>query len=500
MKKIILSLLVIFLTVGTGFSQQKRTLTLQEVISMAKTNSRTAKQAETSMAFGYWGFQFYKSRFNPSLNLNGTVPALTKSVTAVTQQDGTIAFRQVNQSNSNLELGLNQSIPWTNTQVSLNTSMIRFDNFAAVSPTPQTSYQGVPLNLRIIQPLFAVNNFKWDKKIEPLNFEKSKKEYAQSQEQIAQEVTALFFGLLTAQVNLQIAEQNVSKNDTVYRIEQGRYNIGTTTEDQLLQTELNLLTSQRDAQQAALDVQTTSLELRNYIGLNKGESIELILPEEIPFFEIDADKAIEQAKANRADYIDFQIRRLNGQKQVADARALRFSADIVASFGYNNNAFDFGDLYSDPNSSSLFRLGFNLPILDGGRNKARMARALALQQQTEFQVEQNEINFSQEIQTAVRNFAQVRQQIEIAKKGDEISQKRFEISNNRYLIGKIDIQQYTNALRDKDQSKQGYISALRQYWVAYYQLRNLTLYDFLLNQALYNPLLEFDRKTGIPMK
>lgn len=495
MKKVIL-LLLVFSIVQTGFSQQKRVLTLQEVIDLAQINSRQARQNETSFALTYWSYRVYKSNFNPSLNLQGTVPDFSRSFEPVQQDDGTFDFVSVDQSNSNLELGLSQSIPWTNGIISVNTTLARFDNFDPGPNQQELRYSGVPLNVRLIQPLFAVNPFKWDRKIEPLNYEEGKREYAQTKEAVAREAARRFFDLLTAQVDLQIAEQNYSKNDTVFKIEQGRYNIGTTTEDQLLQTEINLLNSERDAQQAELDVQNTSLDLRTYTGLGNEVDIELALPENLPTLLLDLPVALDYAKANRAEFIGFERRRLEAQRSVAEARAGRFDANLFASFGYNNQGLSISDVYNNPDAQSRIRLGFNLPILDGGRNKARMRTAMARQQLTEFQVEQDSINFAQEISTAVRNFGQIRNAIDIAKKGEEIAQKRFEISNNRYLIGKIDILQYTTALNDKDAAQKGYINSLRQYWDAFYQMRQLTLYDFLFNRPLYNPLLEYDPMTA----
>ena len=492
-KKLLLSLLI-FSVVQSGFAQQKRKLTLEQVIELAKSNSRSAKQAETSKVLGYWGYRVFKSTLNPQLSLDGTLPAWNRSVTGVTQPDGTIRFRELNQNNSDLRFSFSQNIPWTGGSISVNTSLNRFDNFNANDGEGETRYSGVPINISVTQPLFSVNNFKWNSKIRPLQYEESKREYAQSMENISQTAATLFFRLLEEQINLQIAQQNVSKNDTIYNIEKGRYNIGTTTEDQLLQTELDLLNARSDAQQAILDVQTRALDLRNFIGMTDDIELELIPPAEIPILDIDRETALRYAKDNRAEYLSFERQRLEAQQSVASAKAQRFSADLFASFGYNNQAAEFGDIYQDPNTQSVVRLGFNLPILDGGRNKARMGQAEAQKQLTEFNIEQNIVNFEQEILTAVRNFDQIRNQIEISKKGEEIALKRFEITNSRYLIGKIDILTLTNARNAKDAAIRTYVGALRQYWEAYYELRSLTLYDFLANQPLYNPLLEYDPK------
>ena len=124
-----------------------------------------------------------------------------------------------------------------------------------------------------------------------------------------------------------------------------------------------------------------------------------------------------------------------------------------------------------------------------------MRSARASQKFTEFNIEQNQVNFEQEIFTAVNNFDQIRYQIEIAVKRQEIALQGFDITNGRYLAGKVGILDLNNARDTKDAAVRSYIQALQQYWVAYYQLRALTLYDFRLNRILYNPLLEYDPNT-----
>lgn len=495
MKKVIFSIIVLCCFLGTSFAQETKVLTLEETIRLAKANSRSAKQAETSRTLGYWSYQVYKSQLRPQLLLRGTLPRYVNRATPIVQPDGSVEFRSVNQNTSELSLGLEQVLPWTNTTISFDTRLQRFDDYSG----DVTRYQGDPVGFTIEQPLFSVNPFKWNRQIAPLQYEQSKKSFVQDMEETSRIAAQFFFRLLVEQKNLEIAVQNEQSNDTIYNIELGRYNIGTSTEDQLLQTELNLLTAQAEAQQARLDVQSFSLELRNFIGLRDDVRLELVPPAEAPEFGIDIDQALQYAKDNRAEYLDFQIQRLDAQQRVAEARAQRFSATLGATFGYNSlQTSGLGDVYKTNNvaTGSTVTLFFALPILDGGRNKARMNQARARQANTEFTVEQNEINFEQEITNAVRNFDQIRAQIDIAEKRQEIALRGFEITNGRYLAGKVGILELNNARETKDSAVRNYISALQQYWVAYYELRSLTLYDFKNGELLYNPLLEYDPKTN----
>ena len=294
-----------------------------------------------------------------------------------------------------------------------------------------------------------------------------------------------FFDYLDAQVNFQIAEFNLANNDTIYNIEKGRYNIGTASEDKLLQVELQLLRSQQDQAQAQLDLQTSRLALRTFIGLNEDATFDLLLPENIPVFPVDEKVALQYAKDNRSDFIAFERRRLEADAQVAQAKGQRFQMDLNASFGLNSAAATFDESYQNAQTQQFANLTLNIPIVNWGRNEARMKTAIANKQLTDFVIAQEEQNFEQEIITQVRQLEVLRQQIEISKKSDEVAQKRYEVAQNRYLIGKIDITNLNIALTEKDTAKRSYISALRSYWIAYYDLRRLTLYDFANNQLLY---------------
>jgi hypothetical protein len=494
MKKVLLVGLLCLFCAGTANAQTKRTLTLEDVISLARENSRSARQAETQRNFSFWSYRVYRSQLKPQLLVRGTLPSYINRSTPVEQPDGSIEFREVNQNNSDISLGLEQVLPWTNTTISLESNIARFDNYE----DDFSLYQGDPVGISIRQPLFQVNPFRWDKKIEPLRYEQSKRQYVQDLENTSQRAVQLFFRLLDEQKNLEIALQNEAANDTINKVEQGRFNIGTTTEDKVLQTEAELLTATSQAQQARLNVQSRTLELRSYIGLNEDVELELVPPSEAPSFDIEYETALRYAKENRAEFLQFQLDRLSVEQQLAQARAQRFNADLTASYGYNSRQVDnLGGIYDMGNNASggTLRLTFAIPILDGGRNRARMNQARERQRLTEFTIEQETINFEQEIANAVRNFAQIRDQIEIAEKRQEIALKRFEITNGRYLAGKVDILDLSNARTSKDESIRSYINALQQYWNAYYELRNLTLYDFQNNEILYNPLLEYDPKT-----
>ncbi len=74
--------------------------------------------------------------------------------------------------------------------------------------------------------------------------------------------------------------------------------------------------------------------------------------------------------------------------------------------------------------------------------------------------------------------------IKIAKRAAEASNKRYELSTQLYLIGKISITELNQAIEDQNRSRQAYYNALRDFWEGYFEIRRLTLYDFINNKAL----------------
>lgn len=462
-------------------SQAQNVFSIEDIIDRAKQQSIFSKQAETQKETSYWQYRSYRTNYNPQLRLNGNLPAYTNYVSPVRQPDGSLLYIPVNQTNPNLNFGLQQPIALTGGTISANTGYNFFNNRV----TNFNQWSATVLNVQLIQPIFAYNPLKWDKRTRPIQFEESKRLYAERMEGISREAVSFFFDVLRQQVNEQIALFNLANNDTIYKIEQGRYNIGTTSQDKLLQVELQLLRSKQDVAQARLELENARLQLRTYIGLKDGDNFELILPEQIPQFEVAIDEALEYGKLNRADYIAFERRRIEAESDVAAAKGQRYNTTVSASYGLNNVGPYVSDLYSNPSRQQVANISFNVPIVDWGRRKALMQTAYANKKLRDYVIAQDQIIFEQEIITQVRQFEMLRLSIEITKKADEVAQERYNVSQNRYLIGKIDITNLNIALTEKDGAKRSYLDALKSFWTSYYNLRRLTLYDFANKKALY---------------
>lgn len=456
----------------------EKNFSLNQAIQRAQKQSPSYARAINRAENRYWNFRQYQASRLPQLSIQGTFPDYSSATDRVTQNDGTFAFREREQFYWSSRLALTQNVPWTGGQVQLSSGLQRT---RVIRPTERINYFYTPLSISYIQPMVLYNEFRWLKDIEPLRYRESQRRYNEELEGIAAETSRLYFDALDASMQVRIARQNVENNDTIYRISQGRYELGKIAENDLLQVELNLLNAKNALTQAQVQYQVAVRALVRYLSLDQGTKLDLEVPQEVPHFQVPLEKALEEAQKNRAAVLEYRRRRLEADQSVAQARAnTDYSVQVNANFGVSRQAQELGLAYSGnllPQQN--ISLGLNIPILDWGRARARMRKAKANRDLERVDISQDELNFEQEIFLQVMEFNTQNQQLRTASKADTVARRRYEVAKARYLTGKITITDLNIAQNEKDRARQDYLRSLRSFWLAYYTLRRLTLYDFI---------------------
>lgn len=477
-RTLLLSLFLSLLLIQTKAQSDTLRLSLPEVVALAQSDAPNALLAETRMRNGYWAYQSSLADFKPAILLDGTLPNLNRSIEPITQPDGSEIFKQRAQMRNNLNLSLQQQIGLTGGTVFASTGLQRLDLFLTDAPN-LTSYFSTPISIGFSQPLFAVNELKWSKKIEPLRYEEAEKGFAEEMENVAYDASNLFFEIFIAQLNLEAAKRDKANADTLFNISKGRFEVGRIAETELLQIELSSMNAAAAVQQALLDLQSGTERLRNFLGIKKQVFFKLEAPENIPEFQVAFDEALNLAKQNRSDMVSFQRRLSEADLEVERAKANSgLQVDLRGRFSLSQTADNFADAFSSPLDNETFRLGLQIPIADWGKAKSRMQRACSNRELERINVEQERVNFEQEILLKVKQFDLIRNQVALAVRAYEVSQKREQMTRNRYFIGKIGVTDLNIAIAEKEGARRGYMNALREFWLAYYDLRRITLYDF----------------------
>jgi outer membrane protein TolC len=333
--------------------------------------------------------------------------------------------------------------------------------------------------------MWQFNGLHWDNRIEPLKFKESKQVFIESMEQIAITANGYFFDLLLAQVNLKIADTNLANTKTILRIANEKYDIGKLSKNEILQLELEQLKAQKAVGIARRDMEIATLNLRAYTGLDNTDKISLLLPGSVNNMQVNAEKVLEEAFANRSDAIAFARRIAEAKRDIAKAKGDNgLNATLTAQLGYSKSAVNIPGVYQSPLEQQEVQVSFAIPILDWGRSKSRTKTAQANLQFAQYAVEQDKQIFTQEIITQVTLFEMMKMQLKLTAKADSIAGEKYEIAKERYVLGNLSITDLSIAFQENDQAKRDFISALRDFWGAYYHLRYLSLYDFEQNRKI----------------
>jgi len=304
-------------------------------------------------------------------------------------------------------------------------------------------------------------------------------------EKISLRATEYFFNVLMAQVNVQIAETNLKNTATISAIANEKYNLGKITKNEILQLQLESLKAQKAIANAKRDLEISWLNLRAYVGLPSDNRIELEIPSRIPEITISSETALAEAFENRSDALRYKRQLLEAQRNVAKAIGDNgLNATLSATLGFSNRGARIPELYENPQRQESIQLELDIPILDWGRSKSRTKTAEAEQQLMEYTIEQDQLNFKQEIYTQVTLFDMLRSELRITAQTDSIATEKYNIAQERYVLGFLSTTDLSIAFQEKDQATRDHITTLQDYWATYFGLRALTLYDFEKNEKI----------------
>lgn len=469
----------------------QRDFSLGEAVGRAQGESPYYHRARNSYERSYWRYQNFRAGFRPQIRLNATVPTFFRAINPVTQPDGSILFRRITQANNSLGLSLVQNLGLTGGQFRLGTRLQRTDNFgSSAGGGPQSSYfLSSPFSVSYSQGSLLYNELRWRRQLEPLYYETAQKSYAEEMEKAALEGVFLFLDALVAQVNTEIATANLANADTLYAITKERFSLGTVALSDLLQLELNVLKAKNQRNAARLEAEAARRNMKRILGLDLADSLTLREPPVPPRFVPDYETALAQARDNRQSVLEFRTKRLAAEQEIALAKgnnSLQFS--LQADLGTQQTAPNLLGAYQNLQNQQYIGVTLDMPLVDWGQRKSQIRLAKANRELVEVNVQQDVLNFEQEIYLQVLRFGQQYDQLRLAQQADTIAQRRLAITKERYLVGKVTVTDLNLALEENVRAREGYIRGLDAYWRAYYTLRRLTLYDFEKKEPLrYEP-------------
>jgi len=455
-----------------------RPISLDEAITLARVQSVNAAVALNELKTAYWEYRTFRADLLPEVNLNATLPSYAKSYNSYQQGDGSYTFVRNNFMQMSGELSIDQNIWLTGGTLSLNTSL---DFMKQLDGAKDERYMSVPIALTLNQPIFGVNTFKWNRRIEPVRYAEAKANFLSETEEVTMTTINYFFNLLLAKENVNIAKQNLENAEKLYEVAKAKRKMGQISENDVLQLKLNMLNAQSTLTNYESSLKSNMFQLRSFLALGEDEELEPVLPDTLPAMLVNYQDALDKALTNNSFAHNIRRRQLEADYEVAKAKGNLRQISLFAQVGFTGTDQKFRGAYDPLKDNQIVEVGFRIPLLDWGKRRGQVKVAQSNREVVQSRLRQETMDFNQDLFILVEQFNNQRAQLAIADEADQIAQQRYKTNVETFMIGRISTLDLNDAQVSKDEARQKHISELFYYWYYYYQLRSLTLWDFEKN-------------------
>lgn len=456
---------------------------LKEAINIARSQSVEALQAKHAFISTYWAYRSYRASMLPSLSLYGNLMNYNRAkILLQSYEDGALKYVTTDNLQNSFGLQLNQNITFTGGRLSVYSDLSRIDQFGV---NKNLTWYSQPVTVSYYQPLFSYNAFKWNKKIEPKNYEVGKRQYLETMEGVTITTVNAYYQLLTARQNYSISQNNYNNTQQMLKVAKERMKIGSVSRDEYLQLELRMLNDSIFVNENFVKLGEMQMHFNSLLGLDESSEIIPVLEEELPNITMDYNFVLDKVMSNSKFNLENDIKVLNAQSNVEKAKADRgITMSLNARFGLSQNGDKFKNANKDLIDQEVVGLTFSIPIFDWGMGKGKVQKAKAAEKVALAQVRQDENDYRRTIFTAVGEFNNQYRQCTVSKRAMIIAQERYNLVMENFRRGTASVMDLNTARSENDNAQTQYISDISTFWTAYYTLRKYTLHDFIEKKDL----------------
>lgn len=468
-------------------------LGLQRAIEIASDSSLASFRFRNLYMAGFWEYRSFRANRLPSLNLNLTPARYYRDITSRYDYENNIDVYRAQQSYyASAGLDIRQNLDWLGGTFFIESDLSFMRNFGA---STFSQYSSVPVKIGYRQDLLGYNAFKWEKRIEPLKYEKVKKELIYNMETVSESAVSYFFDLALAQTEYRLARENLVSADTLYTLGERRFRIAAISQAELLTLKLDLVNARNSLENSRIALKRANASLAAFLGMDRDTRLEVEIPSLTALRRVDATEALMHARDNSPSILEQRQAVLEARQTVDRTRKEnRFSASLNASVGFNQVGDNLRGAYRDLMRQDLVSLSVSIPLVDWGVRKGKLNMALSNLDVAEIAERQQLQTLDEEVTVTVDDYNIQLDLIKSAEEAMDLAERAYAQTQQRFMIGKTDLSSMTLASSRRQEASKNYISALKNYWLNYYKLRRLTLFDFETGLALTR---KFDLDNGV---
>lgn len=471
-------ILIAFLIVTfSAVAQQRVTLDLDRTVRLATDSSLSARKYQSVYDASRYQYLSWQASRKPQFSLESTPVMYERYMTQryLSEEDIDV-YRQQRMFYSQAGITASQVMePWGG-EFYGSTKLGYLRTFGDQN---QTQFMTIPISVGYRQDLLFYNPLKWDRQIEPLRLARAEKELVYGIETASEQAVEKFFTLALAQDLQRMAEEYLASCDTIYAIAERRYRIASISKAELSILELEKTNARTALANARIARSRAAQQLATYLGMDRSTEIELVIPTVVGTLRVDAAEAIQQARENNPKYLEVRQTTAEARRNAERARVEKnFSMSLDASIGLNQVADRFADAYSHLLSQDMATVKLSVPLKDWGKRKNAYLAARSMVDASERAEQETARDTELDVALTVADFNERQTIVEISRQALTIAEDAYAQTLQRFIRAQANAYDLSLAQSHWQTARQNQIASLQNYWLAYYHLRRLTLYDY----------------------
>ena len=465
------------LAVAIASAQQRVVLDLDRTVQLATDSSLSARKYQSVYDASRYQYLSWQASRKTQLSLQSTPVMYERYMTQRYLSDEDIdVYRQQRMFYSQAGITATQNVESWGGYFYGSTQLGFLRTFGEQN---QTQFMTVPIALGYKQDLLFYNPLKWDRQIEPLKLARAEKELVYGIESTSEEAVGKFFALALAQDQQRMAEEYLASCDTIYAIAERRFKIASIPKAELSILELEKTNARTTLANARIARSRAAQELAVYLGMNRETEIELIIPSVISTLHVDATEAIMQARENNPQYLSSRQATAEARREAERAKVEKnFNVSLDASVGLNQVADNFADAYSHLLTQDKATITLSIPLMDWGKRKNAWLAARSTVNAAENAEQETARDTELEVALTVADFNERQAIVETSRQALTIAEDAYAQTLQRFIRAQANAYDLSLAQSHWQTARQNQIASLQNYWLSYYHLRRLTLYDY----------------------
>ena len=500
---VVIALLYLGLSVPALKAQEEKpvVLTLNDAVALALEKSYDARMVRLRLIEAGQNVKAQKGRFKTQVNLQLDSPDFQEQVQSTRIPNEVPYYNTTGSLRWQSYLSVTQPLP-TNGYISLSSYLYQvresvFEDQLDITQKAKRFYSSFRLQLN--QPLFVPNTLKLGLERANLENEQAQREYTRTELDVVYQVNQSFFDLYSATRRLEIAREEVKQQEEAYDLAKRKFEAGLIPEVEALQMEVDLAQSRNRLLTAEGDLSQVEDRFKITVGLPLEEALGVRTDFTINQVTVDEPKAIEHGLRHRAEIREREISRRLAEITLkeTDARsAIRGDVRVYYDLtGVSDPYLDYGSSVSELFHSSISDLKkrprnrgitftLSLPLWDSGVNRAEVAAARAALERSELTEQETRRQVTQQIRAVITRLKETRSRLDVLKRSEEVALRGYEISQARFENGDITSQELALDRVRLTQARQDYLDAYINYQLAVADLMRNTLFDWEKGRSL----------------